>query len=140
MDTSSTALTTDILGRRTGPRRLRTTEEKRRIVEETLVAGASVATVARRHEVNANLVFGWRRLYQKGLLEATAPASAAMLPVRVESPTIVPGKRMSKRTASKRASAGGWIEIEFPGGRQLRVHGAVNTTALERIIDVLSRR
>lgn len=139
MDTSSEAVMTDTLGRRTAPRRMRAVEEKRQIVEETLVPGASVATVARRHEVNANLLFGWRRLYQKGLLETAAPAAAPMLPVRVESPTIVPRKRMSTRTTSKRASAGGWIEIEFPGGRILRVHGAVNSAALERIIAVLAR-
>jgi len=62
MDTSVEAVTTDTLGRRTGPRELRTNEEKRRIVEETLKPGASVAIVARAHVVNANLVFGWRRL------------------------------------------------------------------------------
>ena len=37
--------------------------EKRRIVEETLVEGASEARIARAHGVNANQVFGWRRLY-----------------------------------------------------------------------------
>jgi transposase-like protein len=35
--------------------------EKRRIVAETLVAGAWVSVVARRHDVNANQVFKWRR-------------------------------------------------------------------------------
>jgi transposase len=57
---------TDALGRRNGPRRLRRIEEKRQIVEETLQPGASVAMVAQAHGVNANLVFGWRKLYQKG--------------------------------------------------------------------------
>jgi transposase len=38
-------------------RQKRSVEEKRRIVEETLEAGASVACVARRHAVNANQVF-----------------------------------------------------------------------------------
>jgi hypothetical protein len=33
-------------------------------VEETLVPGASVSRVARRHDVNANQVFHWRKLYQ----------------------------------------------------------------------------
>ena len=37
-------------------------EQKRRIVEETLAEGASVAQIARVHGVNANLVFNWRRL------------------------------------------------------------------------------
>src|SRR3981189_819570 len=101
MDTSVEAVTTDTLGRRTGPRRLRTNEEKRRIVEETLKPGASVAIVARSHGVNANLVFGWRRLYQKGLLEAnSAPPAAPLLPVKVTSPTVVPKRAYKRRQHS----------------------------------------
>lgn len=34
---------------------------KRRVVAEALEPGASVAAVARRHGLNANLVFLWRR-------------------------------------------------------------------------------
>jgi len=49
-------------------RRRRSVEEKRRIVEETLRAGASVARVARRHAVNANQVFYWRKKYREGRL------------------------------------------------------------------------
>jgi transposase len=49
-------------------RRRRSIEEKRRIVEETLEAGASVARVARRHAVNANQVFYWRKKYREGRL------------------------------------------------------------------------
>ena len=48
------------------PRQRRSIAEKRRIVEQTLVEGASVARVARGHGINANQVFGWRRLYQAG--------------------------------------------------------------------------
>ncbi len=39
-------------------------EQKRRIVEETLAEGASVAQIARVQGVNANRVFNWRRLYR----------------------------------------------------------------------------
>ena len=42
--------------------------EKRRIVLESFEAGASVSVVARRHDVNANQVFAWRKLYWDGLL------------------------------------------------------------------------
>lgn len=38
----------------------RTVEEKRRIVEATLVPGASIARLARENGVNANQVFQWR--------------------------------------------------------------------------------
>ena len=37
-------------------------EEKRRIVAEAVLPGASVADIARRHGVNANLVFNWRKI------------------------------------------------------------------------------
>jgi len=45
-------VTTDTLGRRTGPRMRHTIEEKLRIVEETRAKGASVAMVARLAGVN----------------------------------------------------------------------------------------
>jgi transposase len=45
-------------------------EEKRRIVAEAVLPGASVADIARRHGVNANLVFNWRKI-------ARAASSAA---------------------------------------------------------------
>ncbi|ARU20791.1 DNA repair protein RadA [Ralstonia solanacearum] len=50
-------------------------------MQETLVPGASVSAVARRHGVNANQVFGWRKQYQEGSLtavkagESVVPAS-----------------------------------------------------------------
>jgi len=71
------------------PRRMRTAEEKRRIVEETLVPGASVAAVARRHDVDANLLFGWRRLHKQGLLERSREPVVPLLPVQVTTPTVV---------------------------------------------------
>ena len=58
-------VTTDTLGRRTGPRMRHTIEEKLRIVEETRARGASVAMVARRHHVNPNQVFAWRQLHRR---------------------------------------------------------------------------
>src|SRR5467141_4355274 len=62
-------------------RRRRSVEEKRRIVEETLEAGASVARVARRHAVNANQVFYWRKKYREGRLGKGR--SSTLLPVAV---------------------------------------------------------
>ena len=47
------------------PRTYRSAELRRQIVEETLVPGASVSLVARAHNVNANLVFTWRRRYRQ---------------------------------------------------------------------------
>src|SRR6266478_578816 len=62
-------------------RQQRSIAEKRRIVEETLVEGASVARVARAHGVNANQVFAWRKLYLAGRLNGNR--AIQLLPVRV---------------------------------------------------------
>ncbi|WP_425199441.1 transposase [Paraburkholderia tuberum] len=42
------------------------TEAKRRLVEQSLERGASVALIARNNDINANLLFKWRRLYLAG--------------------------------------------------------------------------
>ena len=57
-------------------------EEKRRIVELTLVPGASVARVAQAEGVNAHQVFLWRRAYRNG--EMLPADSTALLPVVIE--------------------------------------------------------
>ncbi|HEY6264680.1 MAG TPA: transposase, partial [Candidatus Acidoferrum sp.] len=63
VDTSEQPLQVRVPGRK---RVWRTKAERRAIVEETLVPGASVSRVARRHDVNANQVFRWRKLYSEG--------------------------------------------------------------------------
>jgi transposase len=76
-------------------------EEKRRVVEETLKPGASVARVARAPGVNANQVFAWRRMYRQGLLEhANGKAAGVLLPVVVvETPAVHQAAR--SRSASR---------------------------------------
>lgn len=72
----------------TTKRRKRSVAERLLVVQKTLAPGASVARVARSHGINANQVFGWRKLYQDGKLRdcatkvvnATAPR---LLPVSV---------------------------------------------------------
>jgi transposase len=129
---------TDKLGRRTGPRRKYSLSEKLTILEETRKPGASVADVARAHGVNANVVFGWRHLAKKGLLQAPSPEGTALLPVRVEMPTVVPGARGSTTSDTDRRC--GSIEVEFPGGVRVRVQGTVDVAVLKRVFEALSRR
>jgi transposase len=50
----------------TARRRHWPTEEKLRIVEETLQPGASISAVARRNGLAANLLYRWRRLMMEG--------------------------------------------------------------------------
>jgi transposase len=135
--------TTDVLGRRSGPRRRRTIEEKRQIVEETLAPGASVPVIARKHDVNANLVFGWRRLYQQGLLEVRdAGVALAMLPVKA-GPALHTRKskhRVVVRRGPRQMQGRGSIEIRFANGQSIRVQGRVDGTALAQVIEILAHR
>ena len=42
-------------------RRFWSDDEKRRIVAQSYAPGVSVSVVARRYDVNSNLIFTWRR-------------------------------------------------------------------------------
>jgi transposase-like protein len=141
MDTSAERALTDKLGRRSGPRRKYTVAEKCAIVEETLQRGASVSDVAQRHGVNANLLFGWRRLYQQGALrEGKVATPVALLPVKIETPTLTPGKAEAAKAPDVPERTQGSMEIEFAGGQRLRICGRVDQGTLRRVIAVLSQR
>jgi transposase len=115
-------------------RRFRTVEEKRRIVEEALQPGASVALVARAQGVNANQLFGWRRLYQQGRLEAKVGEMPALLPVRVIGASVTKAERST--AAPTRRTPCGMIHIELPKG-QLRIAGRVDAEALRVVLEKL---
>ena len=136
-------MSTDSLGRRTGPRRQHSLEEKLQIVKETHVVGASVSRVARRHNVNPNQVFAWRQLYRRGLLTPDArEGGTSMLPVKVSTPTVLPterARRTARETIVTEAGSPG-IEIKLSNGHCIVVHGRVDAKALARVIDVLVRR
>ena len=111
-------------------------------MEETHVKGASVSTVARRHEVNANQVFAWRQLYRRGLLDPkAAPEKTEMLPVRVSTPTVLPIKpatQVNKAARSERSSK--LIEIRLANGHSVVLRGRVDAKTLARVLDVLVRQ
>ena len=65
-------------------RRSWSNEHKRRIVEEAIAPGASVANIARRYGVNANLLFNWRKAARAASSAATAAVSASAEPAAAE--------------------------------------------------------
>src|SRR5580692_13082969 len=88
-------------------RQKRSVEEKRRIVEETLEAGVSVARVARRHAVNANQVFYWRKKYREGRLGKGQ--SSKLLPVTISD---ISGSKYERAGCASSPSAVGSMEIK----------------------------
>jgi len=55
-------------------RRQWTAAEKVRIVTESWQPGSSANLVARRYRISPNLVFRWRRLVRRGLIQVAGPA------------------------------------------------------------------
>jgi transposase len=96
------------------------------VVEETLVAGASVAPIARRHGMNANLLFSWRRLHRRGALSAAkVPVLAAVKVVEAV------GAAAPRRRAMAGAQvASGMIEIDLGVYVRLRILGAPDAATL----------
>ncbi len=115
-----------------GGRRRRTwsKDEKRRIVAESRAPGASVAIVARRHGINANLLFTWRR--QLGASSTETREAANIVPVVVASESLLADSPVS--------GASGRIEIVLAAGERVIVGADVEAAALATVIRVLSRR
>lgn len=112
-----------------GPRRRRSATERRRVVEETLVAGASVARVALKYGVNANQVFQWRRLYRDGKLGVPPAGTMKLLPVSVADDA-EPAKLEATEVSS---SSCGAIHIELPGEVRISLEGVVDP-AIVRVV------
>ena len=131
---------------------------KRRVVEETFVPGASVSIVARRHDVNANLVFAWRQKYHRGELgKGTAEIGAArqeFIPVGVVVSSAPAVKPLSLPAPNKKASSerqlasvpaavsetgrrAGIIEIELRSGIKVRVDDGIDEAALRQVLTVI---
>ena len=129
MDTSERTV-----ARREPTRRRWAVEEKRRIVEQTLAAGGSVARVARAHGVNANQVFQWRRQYRRGLLGSGNTEGVSLLPVRVTEASAKQAARSSDEP--RRRTALGMIQVELPKG-QVRITGSIDMESLRVVLACL---
>jgi len=114
-------------------RRRRSKQERRRIVEESFVPGVSVARLARVHEVNANQIFHWRKLYREGLLEdEPSQAAARWLPVRLSDAA------PEEPRPAQPAPAAGAIAVELARGR-VRIEGTPDAGALRLVLELLGR-
>jgi transposase len=106
-----------------------TIKQKRQIVEETLVPGASVAKVARSHGVNANQVFYWRKQHLAGRLGNSSTA-LKLLPV-----TVGPFSTTAPVVPADRPSPGA-IHIKL-GQAQIRIEGNADPILVRMVLDAL---
>ena len=119
-------------------RRWRTLSEKRRIAELTFEPGASVAVVARANGVNANQVFKWRRLLQRGELNEDAASLTSLLPVMLSVPNDTADGGGSV-DLNEQPVQGGSIHIEFPGKAMISVERGADPVLLRSILESLRK-
>ena len=108
---------------------------KRRIVAESYQPGVSVSVVARRHDVNANQVFGWRRQYRE-----LARVVGGFVPVVVSSTEGAEPAKLLPAPTDVEPPPSGRIEIALPDGSRVTVDRDVDAAALSRVLGVLERR
>ena len=108
-------------------------EQKLRILVELDEPGATVAQVARRHEVSRGLLWQWRDALRRGDL---AVEELAFLPLRVLPAPQLPSQSPPSDAATDTDQR---IEIVLPDGTTLRVSETVGAASLHRVLTALRR-
>jgi len=115
-----------ILGR---ARRTRSDEEKRAIVAETMVDGESFSSVARRHGINVNMLFTWRKRFRvESEAAATSQCVPGFVPVAIENSVEV--SKINDRPV---------IELDFESGARLRIFSAASPALVKTVIETMTR-
>ena len=117
-------------------KRLWSDEEKRSICLQTTAPDVSVAQVARRYALNANMIFKWLRdaRYAPGSVQGATDAPV-FLPVEVVNPT---RSEPARPVLPNSVLPDCLLEIEIAGGHRLRVSGSYDPEMLARLIRGLS--
>lgn len=107
-------------------------EEKRSICFQTAAAGVSVAQVARRYALNANLIFKWLRdeRYAPEPDATVEEVEPVFLPVEVEA--------VATPVPALAAIPGGRIEIELPDGCRISAEGGFDVDVLAQLLKGLA--
>lgn len=137
-------------------RRKWSSDDRLRIVQETLADGAVIADVARRNEVASSLIYTWRKQALAGLLDGfhqvrivpesgpeigpdVTPATALAAPQPATAQG-VPVTSVANVPTSTHSLARGRIELTLPDGTVLRVDDDGEQGALRAILASLDRR
>ena len=99
------------------------TEDKLRIIRETLAPGAVAKVVAERHGIGTGLLFTWRR-------EMLATAMSGLVPVEIGAET----PRAEAPVPARTTGTPGVIDVAFPSGATVRVSGCVDMAVLRSVL------
>ena len=106
-------------------------DEKRSICLQARVPGVSVAQVARRYAMNANLIHNWLRDPRfASEVDDEIPEGATFLPIEIDGALAVAGPQMAPLGLEAPLSAQR-VDITLSDGRRILVEG---TTALSAVL------
>jgi len=121
-----------------GPERRRrwSTEEKLRVLAQSVAPGSSPSLTCRLHGISSGQLYTWRKQFRTGELTGFIPVAVGSEPLAQLSPpeTTVDTPQVSS-TAPR---SDGLIEVELRSGVKLRLTGDVDEAALRRVLSALS--
>ncbi len=121
-----------------------TEAQKRQIVAETEEIGVSVSVIARRHNVNANQVFKWRREYPC----KKAGNGSALMPIGVigkdggiaafgDLTKAKPASSSEQRAGKVELSLPKMLEVELRSGTRIRIDADAGQSALQQVLELI---
>jgi transposase len=138
------------------PKRNWTDAEKVAMVRECQAPGSSVSVVARRYDINSNMLFNWRNQVRRGVIgngKAARPVPDFVPVTIIDDPAVgralpaPPAAAHKKDEYTRRALAkvaatspkpdSGRIEIKLPNGVCMRFDSSVDDGTLRRVLAVL---
>ncbi len=117
-----------------GPERRRrwSTEEKLRILAQSVAPGSSSTLTCRLHGISSGQFYTWRKQFREGELTGFVPVTVTPNPPQLPAPDPAIDRPVFEPTAT------GTIEVELPTGVKLRVTGDVGEVLLRRVLSALS--
>ena len=113
-------------------RRRWNTEERLRILTQSVAPGSSPTLTCRVHGISSGRLYTWRKQFREGALTGFVPVSLAPESPALSAPNPAPASPMAAHAVN------GIIEVELPAGARLRVPSDANEAALRRILPALS--
>lgn len=120
------------------------------MVAESEVPGASVSIVARRHDINANLLFKWRKEIEAEDRAGCLGKASEFLPIGIVGRGVDGGPALMSGIgcpvdpglpgpSERLADRVGLMEIELTGGVMVRADATVDEQAFGRVLAALKR-
>jgi len=122
---------------------------KLELVAEAIAPGASVSAISRQRNVNANLIFTWRKLYRQGMLGSPGALDGrpSFIPVGIVDgagqavPTTIPTAAAyvtpAPHSVSRPVPVSRAIELELRNGIKLRFDAGIATETLRRVVGAI---